>query len=135
MDNHLTAVADDHPPRVPVVFLPADAMPRPDDTDTPPGAPLADTIAPTRTARIKIMQWQPPVLFVEATPGAARDLQELAGIKQVEPRPDASAPDRCGSAYYTAIVSLLFDARTIFANVEELNLRDALSETFEVCEI
>lgn len=75
-------------PHVPIVYQPAPAQ------TPPPTAPLS---APQRVRRVRILQYCQPALVVEATPSAARDLQELAGIKQISPEPAASEPDHCGS--------------------------------------
>ena len=86
--------------------------------------------APVRTRRVRILNVGYPAIVVEATPDAARDLQDLPGIKQVQPDPADCEPDACGSLYFTVVVSALYELTAISAAIEALNERDAVPAPF-----
>lgn len=132
MNNVLTLELPEDETPLPLVFVPATSLPPSVIPEAGPGAQSDNPpVGPaTRLHRVKIINWAPPSMLVEATPDAARDLQELTGIKQIDPSPEDCAPDRCGSAYFTLILSMLFDLRVTIARIEQFNQLDALPDAF-----
>ena len=98
------------------------------DIQTAP--PAALNAVPVRVKRVRILNVGYPAVVVEATPDAARDLQDIPGIKQVQPDPADCEPDACGSLYFTVVVSALYELTAISAAIEALNERDAVPDPF-----
>lgn len=116
-----------------IVYQPLSLLGAPRLFPTPP-----DPTPPAlhRLHRVKILHVSPPqIIVVEATPAAARDIQEIPGVKQIEPSPEDCDPDECGSVYFSVVLSMLYDARSIITQIEQFNTQDAMPEVYEVVEV
>lgn len=103
------------------LILTGNLTPRRTSTDPKPTLATAPAPDPTRQRRVCVTMASYPALVIEATPSGALDVQTLAGIKRVEPDPQTSEPDHCGSNYYTVMVSTLYEFRALLQSIEALN--------------